>query len=99
MAILLPLTTALSALLLFWIQFLMARLLLPRFGGAPTLWLTSLFYFQALLCLAYGYAHILCQRLSLRQQVTVHCLSLIFATSLLPISVTPWPAIEALQFV
>jgi hypothetical protein len=97
MAILLPLTTALSAFLLFWIQFLMARLLLPRFGGAPALWLTSLFYFQALLCLAYAYAHLLRQHLSLRKQLTVHCVWLILATSLLPISATRLPALESLD--
>lgn len=55
--ILLPLTTFLSAFLLFLIQPMVGRMLLPEFGGAPALWMCCLLFFQTVLVLGYAFAH------------------------------------------
>lgn len=51
------LAIALGACLLFQIQFLLAKLILPWFGGSPSVWSTSLVVFQVLLLCGYAYAH------------------------------------------
>lgn len=89
MTFLFSLTTALSAFLLFSIQFLMARLLLPEFGGAPALWLSSIVLFQGLLCLSYSYSHALRTLLSLKKQLIVHGVLLLASILFLPISRSP----------
>lgn len=53
----------LGALLLFSLEPLVGRLLLPRFGGAFHVWTTALMFFQGALVLAYAYAHLLADRL------------------------------------
>jgi hypothetical protein len=85
MPILFALTTALSAFLLFWLQFLTGRLLLPIFGGSPLLWLTSLCFFQSLLCGSYFYAHVLRRYCSLKGQSILHISGLLLASCCLPI--------------
>lgn len=62
---------ALGACLLFQIQFLLAKLVLPWFGGSPSVWSTCLVAFQALLLAGYGYAHALAL-LPRRAQLTRH---------------------------
>jgi spermidine synthase len=52
-----PITVALSAFLLFQIQPIVARRLLPEFGGTPAVWSTCLLFFQAVLLAGYMYAH------------------------------------------
>ena len=52
-----PLTIFLSAFLLFQVQPIAARNLLPRFGGTPAVWSTCLLFFQAVLLAGYLYAH------------------------------------------
>ncbi|MBS2024182.1 MAG: class I SAM-dependent methyltransferase, partial [Deltaproteobacteria bacterium] len=64
------LTSALSALLLFWMQPLVARLVLPLFGGTPQVWTTSLLFFQVVLLCGYLLAHRL-QKLPVRAQVAI----------------------------
>jgi SAM-dependent methyltransferase len=71
------LTLLLSALLLFAVQPLVAKLLLPLLGGAPMVWNTCMVFFQALLLGGYGYAHWLTSRGSLRRQTLIH-LSFLF---------------------
>src|SRR5215813_6063999 len=61
-------TIALSAFLLFQIQLVMGKFILPRFGGGPSVWSTSLLIFQILLLLGYGYAALLCAKFSSRMQ-------------------------------
>ena len=48
----------LSAFLLFSVQPLIGRLVLPVFGGTPAVWATVLFFFQAVLLLGYLYGHV-----------------------------------------
>jgi len=49
----------LSALLIFWVEPYFTKLLLPPFGGAPTVWITALMFFQAVLLTGYIYSHLL----------------------------------------
>ena len=52
-------TTFLSALLLFSVQPLFAKMVLPVLGGSPSVWAVALLFFQAALLVGYGYAHML----------------------------------------
>lgn len=76
------LTIFLSALLLFQIQLIFAKRILPFFGGVPSVWNTCLFAFQALLLAGYGYAHFL-SRLAVQHQRRVHALLLLVSAGLL----------------
>ena len=64
----------LAACLLFQIQFLLAREILPWFGGAPAVWSTSLVVFQSLLLAGYGWAHAIAH-MSRRRQVVIRPLA------------------------
>ena len=61
-------TLFLGAFLLFQVQPLVGKLLLPAFGGASAVWMTCMMFFQTLLLLGYAYAHLLASRLSPRSQ-------------------------------
>ena len=50
-------TIFLSAFLLFQVQPLIAKMILPWFGGSAAVWSAALLFFQLLLLLGYGYAH------------------------------------------
>jgi hypothetical protein len=79
------LLVGLGAALLFAVQPLAARQILPALGGAAAVWNTSLVFFQVLVLAGYLYAHALSQRLSLRQGVWVHLLVMGVAAAGLPI--------------
>jgi hypothetical protein len=70
--ILFSFTLFISAGLLFWIQPLIAKTLLPLLGGAPAVWNTCLFFFQSMLLMGYVYALASSRWLSLRSQAAVH---------------------------
>jgi spermidine synthase len=78
-----------SAALLFWVQPLVAKMLLPLLGGAPSVWNTCMVFFQALLLAGYAYALLLSQRLSLRNQAVLHALLLLAAGLVLPFTLSP----------
>jgi hypothetical protein len=65
-------TLFISALLLFSIQPMVAKTVLPSFGGTPAVWNTCMVFFQAVLLAGYAYAHVLTSRLRFRRQVVVH---------------------------
>src|SRR6266404_2357890 len=68
------LTIFLSAFLLFWVQLLLGKYILPWFGGTPAVWTTCMLFFQVLLLGGYIYAHVLnSSGLSSRTQVYLHC--------------------------
>jgi spermidine synthase len=73
-----------SAALLFWVQPLIAKMLLPFLGGAASVWNTCMVFFQASLLAGYAYAMILSRRLSVRNQAFVHVLLLVAAGLVLP---------------
>ncbi|MFY7897146.1 MAG: hypothetical protein ACOVP8_13010, partial [Phycisphaerales bacterium] len=75
----------LAAALLFCVQPLAARLVLPVLGGAPAVWATSMVFFQAVLLAAYGYAHWLGAR-SRSVQLIVHGAVLLAGVLVLPVS-------------
>ncbi|MEO8575851.1 MAG: fused MFS/spermidine synthase [Gemmatimonadales bacterium] len=87
MLALFALTTLASAFLLFWIEPLFAKLVLPLLGGSPAVWNTCLMYFQAALLFGYLYAHLTSRWLAPRKQVLVHVGLLIVALVSLPIAV------------
>ena len=66
------LTIFLSAFLLFQIQPLIGKAVLPWFGGAPAVWTTCMLFFQILLLAGYAYAHGVASRLSPRAQRALH---------------------------
>jgi hypothetical protein len=73
----------LSAFLLFQVQPLIGKYILPWFGGAPSVWSTSMLFFQVLLLGGYAYAHWLVRQLNLRRQGTTHLVLLGISLSLL----------------
>jgi hypothetical protein len=66
------LTIFLSAFLLFQVQLILGKYILPWFGGTPGVWTTCLLVFQVLLLGGYVYAHALARRLRPRSQRVVH---------------------------
>ena len=66
-------TIFLSAFLLFWVQLLLGKYILPWFGGAAAVWTTCMLFFQVLLLAGYAYAHWLGSRLKPRTQALLHC--------------------------
>jgi hypothetical protein len=65
-------TLFLSALLLFAVQPLFAKMVLPRLGGSPGVWSVAMVFFQGALLAGYAYAHLLIARLSPRHGALVH---------------------------
>jgi spermidine synthase len=78
-------TIFLSSFLLFLVQPLIARLILPWFGGSAAVWTTCMLFFQVLLVAGYAYAHWL-GRLGGRRQAIVHTVLLAAALATLPIA-------------
>src|SRR5215813_2727742 len=79
-------TLVLSAFLLFSVQPMLAKMLLPVLGGAPATWAVSLCFFQALLLAGYAYAHLLGRKLATRPALAVHATVLLVACASLPIA-------------
>ena len=86
------LASFLGAFLLFAVQPLLGRYVLPTFGGAPAIWSICLVFFQTALLAGYLYAHALTQLKSQRHQVLIH--GLLFAIALL--FLPPIPATASL---
>jgi hypothetical protein len=74
-----------SATLLFWIQPLVGKMLLPVLGGAPSVWNSCMLFYQCMLLLGYGYALVAVRRLSLRTQAVTQLVLILLAALLLPI--------------
>ena len=77
----------LSAFLLFLVQPMVARMALPRLGGAPAVWNSAMLVYQALLLGGYAYAHWL-GRVPVRMQAGIHLAVLAVAALWLPIGLT-----------
>lgn len=80
-------TIFLSALLLFFVQPLFTRLVLPQIGGAAAVWTTAMLFFQAVLILGYVYAHLSSRHLKPRIQLGLHVGLLLLALVFLPLAV------------
>ncbi len=80
------LTIFVGAFLLFQVQPLIGKYILPWFGGGPGVWTTCLLFFQLLLLGGYAYAHVLSRWLQPRAQALTHLVLLGVAVTLLPIT-------------
>lgn len=78
-----------SAFLLFEIQPIIAKIVLPWFGGSAAVWTTCMLFFQTVLLLGYLYAHLVVRRLGPRAQILLHIALL--AASILVLPVIPNP--------
>src|SRR5437868_2410724 len=78
-------TTFVSAFLLFLVQPIIAKQILPWFGGSASVWATCLVFFQTTLLLGYAYADFTVRRLRPRTQVRVHVALLVASLVALPI--------------
>lgn len=65
-------TIFVSAFLLFLVQPIVGKLILPKLGGTPQVWNTCMVFFQSVLLLGYAYTHAVSTRLKLRQQLMLH---------------------------
>lgn len=81
------LTIALSAFLLFLVQPLISKILLPWFGGGASIWITSLVFFQTMLLAAYGMTHLLVRWLGLRRHVVFTGILLLASLAFLPLGI------------
>ena len=79
-------TVFLSAFLLFQVQPLIGKFILPWFGGSPAVWTTCMLVFQLLLFAGYAYAHLTTEYLTSRQQLALHMLLMFAAIVALPIA-------------
>jgi len=101
MVALLTVAVLLSAALLFAIQPMAAKMVLPLLGGSASVWTVCMLFFQAGLLAGYGWAHLLGRRFALRTQVVLHGLvcaaalltlpPVIASTSVPPVDVSPAP--------
>ena len=66
-----------SAFLLFLVQPMIGKLILPKLGGTPQVWNTCMVFFQMTLLVGYGYSHLLTTKLKIKQTLMLHCAILI----------------------
>ncbi len=102
-------TIFVSAALLFLIQPMFARMILPFLGGSPAVWNTAMVFYQTMLLAGYAYAHLTISRLGARRQAAVHVAVMLLPLLALPIAVpggwapptdsSPVPWLLALLFV
>ena len=76
-----------SALLLFSVQPLFTKMVLPRLGGSPAVWSVAMVFFQSLLLGGYAYAHYLMQLKNRMLPVAIHLVLLVIALLTLPLSI------------
>jgi hypothetical protein len=76
-----------SAALVFVVQPMVTKLVLPMLGGSPAVWNTAMVFFQAALLAGYAYAHVLQRLSSMRAQMAVHLALLLLAALFLPLRI------------
>jgi len=76
-----------SALLLFAVQPMFTRMVLPRLGGSPSVWSVAMVFFQTMLLAGYAYAHFLTRYAPARLAVALHCGLLVVAALTLPLAI------------
>ncbi len=82
-------TVLASAFLLFQVQPMVSKMILPWFGGSPAVWTTCMLFFQVFLLVGYLYAHLLDRLPSTRWQGIIHVTLLLAALCVLPIVPDP----------
>ena len=87
-----------GAFLLFLVQPLMGKFVLPWFGGTPAVWTTCLLFFQTALLAGYGYAHLLTTTCRPVRQVWIHTTALlVVALGLPPTPAASWKTMTAAE--
>ena len=87
MLLLFALTLLVSSALLFLVEPMFAKMVLPILGSSPAVWNTSVLFFQAALLAGYAYAHATTTRLGARRQALVHAVILLVALIVLPVGI------------
>ena len=77
-----------SASLVFVVQPMVTKLVLPMLGGSPSVWNTAMVFFQTALLAGYGYAHLLQRLPSMRAQMATHLVLLALAALFLPLQIS-----------
>jgi hypothetical protein len=80
----------LSAALLFAVQPMFTKMVLPKLGGTPSVWSVAMVFFQAVLLAGYAYAHALTKYLPGKRSIIVHLAVMCAATFFLPLSIASW---------
>src|SRR3954467_12661644 len=86
-------TLFVSAFLLFLVQPMIGKMILPKLGGTPQVWNTCMLFFQTTLLAGYAYTHNLSPRLPTRRQLVVHGILLLVPLAFLlpsPFNVVSW---------
>ena len=88
-------TLFVSAFILFLVQPIIGKTILPKLGGTPQVWNTCMVFFQSVLLLGYFYTHASSTRLSQRLQLILHCILLFVPFAILlpfggPFDITNW---------
>ena len=94
--LLFTLTLFLSAFLLFCVQPMIAKMILPLLGGSPAVWSTCMVFFQAMLLAGYSYAHATTTRLGVRQQTILQAVLVSLPLFVLPFGI-PSDAVRSLS--
>ena len=76
-----------SAVLLFWIEPLFGKMILPMLGGTPSVWNTCMVFFQAFLLFGYVYAHMSIKYLGVKRQALIHSGLILLPLLLLPVCI------------
>src|SRR5262245_19530738 len=84
-------TLFLSAFLLFWFEPMVGKMMLPFLGGAASVWITCLLFFQLMLLTGYAYAHLLERYGTVRNQIVVHSVMLLLVFLFLPVRFSARP--------
>lgn len=89
-------TIVLSATLMFVVQPLFGKMVLPLLGGVPSVWSTCLVFFQTALLAGYLYSHLISTRLEVRRQLVVHGTVVLLPFAVLPLGLgADWHPPEA----
>jgi SAM-dependent methyltransferase len=80
-----PCVIFLGAFLLFQVQPIIAKIILPSFGGSSVVWSTCMLFFQVVLLLGYTYAHWLHERFAPKRQALIHSFLLLASFAILPL--------------
>src|SRR5437867_9481318 len=89
-------TVFLSAFLLFQVQPIIAKMVLPWFGGSSAVWTTCMLFFQMALLAGYAYAHWLHSRIRGWKQAALHSALLVASLAALPIiPSTSWKSVDS----
>lgn len=82
-----PVIVLLSAFLLFQSELILAKYILPWFGGTPAVWNTCMMFYQAVLLCGYCYSHWLCTRFDFKKQTRIHTVLVATAFAAVAVSV------------